>query len=219
MEQVVNEEFECQSWEEQLGDVADESALCDSIPDFIVANIKKLKETENTTLRQIAQKYTFPLSYDEVRDLCRLKMKFQNDDQYFSMSMPQLGYPKRGIIYFMPKYIKKIEPKDKHPTYMLLNPTYEPVEGTEVLVDYEKCASVKNLCGLVPRYNEIRYKAYNPFGELEEGVIQGHTARCIQHEIDHLNGLLFIDKAQHIITIKEHRWRRSIGKLQFLMDI
>ncbi|MFH0951155.1 MAG: peptide deformylase [bacterium] len=63
----------------------------------------------------------------------------------------------------------------------------------------EGCLSVPNIYGEVKRHKKIRCKFYDAQGQLKKIEAEGMLARVIQHEIDHLNGILFIDKAKNII--------------------
>jgi len=78
------------------------------------------------------------------------------------------------------------------PKTIWINPSYKPI-GTEKHEDYEGCFSVENATGPVARYKKIRYLAYNQNGHTIEGTAKGFLARVIQHEIDHLNGKVFLD--------------------------
>lgn len=74
----------------------------------------------------------------------------------------------------------------------LVNPEIVKYEG-EMTEDYEGCLSVKDIYGLVPRYNKIRVKALDIDGNPVRFRAEGFLARVIQHEIDHTNGIVFID--------------------------
>ncbi len=74
----------------------------------------------------------------------------------------------------------------------LINPEIVKYEGN-VVEDYEGCLSVKDVYGKVPRYNKIRVKAVNLEGQEVRFKADGFLARVIQHEIDHTNGIVFID--------------------------
>src|SRR5690606_24142711 len=82
------------------------------------------------------------------------------------------------------------------PRTIWVNPSYEPLPGQEgeITTDVEACFSVHDLAGPVPRYTEIKYTAYLPDGAMVTGNAKGFLARIIQHETDHLDGTLFIDK-------------------------
>lgn len=74
----------------------------------------------------------------------------------------------------------------------LINPEIVKYEG-KLVEDYEGCLSVKNVYGKVPRYTKIRVKAINVEGQEVRFKAEGFLARVIQHEIDHTNGIVFID--------------------------
>lgn len=74
----------------------------------------------------------------------------------------------------------------------LINPEIVKYEG-EVIADYEGCLSVKHVYGKVPRHNKIRVKAMDLLGNEVRFKAEGFLARVLQHEIDHCNGIVFID--------------------------
>lgn len=74
----------------------------------------------------------------------------------------------------------------------LINPEIIKYEG-EMTDDYEGCLSVTDIYGLVPRYNKIRVRALDIDGNAVRFKAEGFLARVIQHEIDHTNGVVFID--------------------------
>ena len=74
----------------------------------------------------------------------------------------------------------------------LINPEIVKTEG-KLTADYEGCLSVKDFYGKVPRYSKIRVKALDADGNEVRFKAEGFLARVIQHEIDHTNGILFVD--------------------------
>ena len=74
----------------------------------------------------------------------------------------------------------------------LINPEIVKYEGT-VIDDYEGCLSVSNIYGKVPRHSKIRVRAIDESGSEVRFKADGFLARVIQHEIDHTNGILFVD--------------------------
>lgn len=94
--------------------------------------------------------------------------------------------------------------RPKIPLTILVNPTFSPVSNS-VFENYEGCLSVPNLRGLVKRYCEIDFSASNRNGNPIEGRVRGMTAATYQHEIDHLNGMVFLDRvtdSKSIVTWK-----------------
>ena len=83
-----------------------------------------------------------------------------------------------------------------------VNPVWEPV-GNETNVDTEGCLSVPGYVGLVERYTTVRIKYQDVRGKKKQKVATGLLSRCIQHETDHLNGILFIEKATALRRLEE----------------
>ncbi len=75
---------------------------------------------------------------------------------------------------------------------VLINPEIVKYEG-EITEDYEGCLSVSNIYGKVPRYNKIRIRSLDEDGNEVRFKAEGFLARVIQHEVDHTNGIVFID--------------------------
>ena len=82
--------------------------------------------------------------------------------------------------------------KENQEFIALINPEIVKYEG-ELVEDYEGCLSVRDFYGKVPRYNRIRVKALNIDGDEIRIKAEGFLARVIQHEIDHCNGIVFVD--------------------------
>ena len=84
------------------------------------------------------------------------------------------------------------EDKGNREFTVLINPTIAKYEG-EVVADYEGCLSIKNIYGKVPRHTKVRVRALDQLGREISFKAEGFLARVIQHEIDHTNGIVFID--------------------------
>jgi peptide deformylase len=75
---------------------------------------------------------------------------------------------------------------------IFINPIITKYEG-EIVEDYEGCLSVPDIYGKVPRYNKVRIRALDQNGQEVRLSAEGFLARVFQHEIDHTNGIVFID--------------------------
>ena len=73
---------------------------------------------------------------------------------------------------------------------MLINPVITALND-EMIDDWEGCLSVPGLRGLVPRHSAIRYQGYDENGALIDRTVNGFHARVVQHECDHLDGILY----------------------------
>jgi peptide deformylase len=86
--------------------------------------------------------------------------------------------------------------KEDHTFTVFINPEITKYEG-KVVKDYEGCLSVRNVYGMVPRYEKVRVRAVDLEGKSFRVTADGFLARIFQHEIDHTNGIVFIDHIQH----------------------
>ncbi len=105
------------------------------------------------------------------------------------IAAPQLGVLSRVIVFGInqnPRY-PEIEPI---PQTVLINPEIEILDE-EMVFAWEGCLSVPGMRGLVPRYKKIRYSAYDQLGTKRKVVAEDFHARVVQHEIDHLEGILY----------------------------
>ena len=89
---------------------------------------------------------------------------------------------------------------ERVPLMALINPEIAPI-GTAVVEDWEGCLSIPDIRGRVPRAREISVRAYDRQGKRIELRARGFTARVIQHETDHLDGVLFFDRMTSFKTL------------------
>jgi peptide deformylase len=110
------------------------------------------------------------------------------------LAAPQVHVPLRVVIFHVPKARMEAEDGDGPaigvPLTYLINPIVEPLTE-EVEEGIEACLSVPGLAGAVPRFQEIRYRGVTPAGEPIDRVAKGFHARVVQHECDHLDGVLY----------------------------
>lgn len=100
--------------------------------------------------------------------------------------------------------------KDDHSFSTFINPEIVKKEG-DIEEDFEGCLSVKNIYGKVPRHNKVRVRALDENGREVRVKAEGFLARVFQHEVDHTNGIMFID---HIRDNSEAFYQlNSDGKL------
>ena len=86
------------------------------------------------------------------------------------------------------------------PLMALINPEIAPI-GPELVEDWEGCLSIPDIRGRVPRSRQISVRAYDRRGKRIELKAAGFTARVIQHETDHLDGVLFFDRMKSFQTL------------------
>ncbi len=83
---------------------------------------------------------------------------------------------------------------------VLINPMVEPLGG-ELVYDWEGCLSIPDLRGLVPRRPMVRVHALDREGTRVDFTAEGYSARIIQHEFDHLNGIVFLDRMRDLRSL------------------
>lgn len=108
------------------------------------------------------------------------------------LSAPQIGRPWRVVIYGIngnPRYPEA----PPIPETVLINPLLTPV-GTATQVGWEGCLSVPGLRGQVARWQTLHLAWRDPLGQAHEARVEGFHARVVQHECDHLDGVLFPDR-------------------------
>ncbi|HWT46051.1 MAG TPA: peptide deformylase, partial [Vicinamibacterales bacterium] len=90
--------------------------------------------------------------------------------------------------------------EERVPLMALINPEITPV-GSATEEDWEGCLSIPDIRGKVPRAREIQVRAYDRRGRRIDIRAKGFTARVIQHESDHLDGVLFFDRMKSFETL------------------
>ena len=105
------------------------------------------------------------------------------------LAAPQIGVSLQVVIFGVganPRY----PDAEAVPYTELLNPVLEPV-GDAVEEGWEGCLSVPGMRGLVPRWASLRYRGFTPAGDPVDRTVSGFHARVVQHECDHLMGVLY----------------------------
>lgn len=105
------------------------------------------------------------------------------------LAAPQIGVSLQVVIFGVganPRY----PDAEAVPYTELLNPVLEPV-GDAVEEGWEGCLSVPGMRGLVPRWARLRYRGFTPAGDPVDRTVSGFHARVVQHECDHLMGILY----------------------------
>ena len=114
------------------------------------------------------------------------------------LAAPQIGELKRVVIFGFDSNERYPE-ASAVPFTVLINPTIHSLDET-MEEGIEGCLSVPGLSGSVPRYNNIRYQGFDPSGTLIDRVVTGCHARVVQHECDHLNGILYPSRIKDFTT-------------------
>lgn len=105
------------------------------------------------------------------------------------MAAPQIGVGLQVVIFGGSKSPRYPEAEDI-PETVLLNPVLEPI-GDDMEDGWEGCLSLPGMRGMVPRHVRLRYRGFDPAGRVIDRTVSGFHARVVQHECDHLNGILY----------------------------
>jgi len=160
---------------------------------------------EEKFLRQKTQGFTFPqkgeIAIDDnvlkKRDVQALILKMRRtmrEAKGIGLSANQIGLPYKLFIAEVPS--EKGEPK----FYAVFNPEIEKASGAKEVLE-EGCLSVPNTYGEVLRHRSLTLRGFDRYGKPLKIKAWGLLARVIQHEVDHLNGILFIDRTKHVYKV------------------
>lgn len=105
------------------------------------------------------------------------------------LAAPQIGVGLQVVIFGFEKS-ERYPDAEPVPQTILINPVVTPLTGEEEL-GYEGCLSVPGLRGEVPRFKRIRYQGFDPDGNAIDRTVEAFHARVVQHECDHLIGMLY----------------------------
>lgn len=150
--------------------------------------IRQIRYFEDPILRKISREVT------EINERIKILLDDMVDTMYkdegVGLAAPQVGVLRRAVVIDIGEGVIK-----------LINPEIIEKEGENI--DVEGCLSVPGRAGTVKRPERVRVKYLNEFGE--EKIIEGRglLAKALCHEIDHLNGILFIDKMIEEIVPEE----------------
>jgi len=112
------------------------------------------------------------------------------------IAAPQIGVSARVVMFEL-----KDNPRYPHltpvPYTVLVNPLVTPL-GAEQDEGWEGCLSVPGMRGLVPRFTRLRYQGFDVVGAPIDRTVEGFHARVVQHEVDHLDGILFPQRVRDL---------------------
>ena len=145
-------------------------------------------------LRQPSEAVTFPLSNTVnqlIEDMKQATLDWEASRPHefgVALAATQIGINERVVIVR-----QSFRDKSNHEFDIFINPEITRFEG-KIQYEHEGCLSVKDVYGMVGRYEKIKVKAQNEHGKTVKFIAKGFLARVFQHEIDHTNGITFVDK-------------------------
>jgi peptide deformylase len=154
--------------------------------------ILKIARMGHPVLRRVADPVKDPTA-PEIRQLVLDMIETMADADGVGLAAPQVHVPLQLVIFQVPeKRLAEGEAPDldSGKIQVLINPVLEPI-GDEQESGWEGCLSVPGLRGVVPRWKKLRYTAVGINGEPIVREVEGFHARVVQHECDHLTGMLY----------------------------
>ncbi len=128
------------------------------------------------------------------------------EEQGVGLAAPQVAAPLRLFAYWVPA----TDDSDEVSPTVVVNPEIRPI-GDECVDGWEGCLSIPGLRGVVPRFQRIKVKARSVSGESVSMTADGFHARVIQHEHDHLDGVVFLDRMTSTLSLAfEDEWERYV---------
>lgn len=183
---------------------------------------KDILDEKDKRLRQISKEVTFPLTKEDKETIDTM-IKYLHDSQIdelaekydlrpgMGMSAVQLGILKRYFVV-VNEISDPDDDKKEFETYILINPKIISNSMEQIYVEEgEGCLSVNRpVEGIVPRYARVTMEAYDMEGRKTHVRAREELAICFQHELDHLNGILFTDHIDPKNPFKGKDQMRSI---------
>jgi peptide deformylase len=156
--------------------------------------IRKIAQIGHPVLRQVAREVSreelaSPAMQQFIDDL----VETMHDADGAGLAAVQVYEPVR-IAAIEVRNNPRYPYKPNIPLTILVNPILTPVDG-ELFENYEGCLSVPNLRGVVKRHVHVRVQAWDRQGNSIDEVVHGLKAGTYQHEVDHLDGKIFVDRA------------------------
>jgi peptide deformylase len=151
-------------------------------------------------LRQKAEKIS--IFDDSLQNLATNMLETMYDAPGVGLAAPQIGKSIQLIV------VNASQDEDGQDSMIMINPEITSKEGQQV--DEEGCLSVLDLTASVKRSQKVTVCYQDISGEKQELTVDDRFAVVLQHEIDHLNGILFID---HLSTLKRTLYKKKIKKM------
>ncbi len=158
-----------------------------------MANISEIAQLGAKVLRLQAQVVT-DMQSAEIQQIIETMQDTLATTQGVGIAAPQISISKRIIIIASRPTPRYPSAPLMEPTVMI-NPAFQTLSDTREK-DWEGCLSIPGIRALVPRYKEILINYTNQQGDLVEARLEGFVARVFQHEFDHLEGKVYLDRVE-----------------------
>ncbi|GGZ70587.1 peptide deformylase 1 [Streptomyces plicatus] len=156
-------------------------------------------EAGHPVLRRVAEPFDGQLAPALLARFVEALRRTMHAAPGVGLAAPQVGVGLRIAVIEdpapVPEEVRAARGRVPQPFRVLVNPSYEPV-GDGRAAFFEGCLSVPGWQAVVARHAEVRLRALDPEGQAVDEVFSGWPARIVQHETDHLDGVLYLDRAE-----------------------
>jgi peptide deformylase len=150
--------------------------------------IREILRMGDPRLLQVSEPVT-QFDTAELRELLEDMFETMRAADGAGLAAPQIGVARRVVVFGFERNARYPDALAV-PQTILINPIIEPLDDA-IQEGWEGCLSVPGLRGLVPRFERVRYRGYDERGSRLEREVDGFHARVVQHECDHLDGILY----------------------------
>lgn len=173
-------------------------------------SILKIARMGHPILRERANEIADP-QQAQIQTLVQHMLDTMIDANGLGLAAPQVHVSKRLVIFSITEEQAEYYDCEIMPLSVLINPVLEPLSD-DTNTDWEGCLSVPGLRGRVPRYDHIGYRSISLEGKVCEREARGWHARVVQHECDHLDGILYPQRIENLSDlIFESEIKHHIG--------
>lgn len=172
-----------------------------------MGNVREIRKAEDPILRRKAKAIKNPAD-PLLRQLAEDMVETMHRAPGVGLAAPQVGESKRLLVADCGEEFGGL--------HVLVNPKITHQEGTQIGV--EGCLSFPNLYGDVERAEMVMVKAQDLNGHWFKLEAHGLLSRCFQHEIDHLDGILFVDKAKNLRELSPEDFRKEVEESRAVLS-
>lgn len=150
-----------------------------------VRDVLKMGEPGLLRVARAVEEFATPFLRELIRDMTDTMRHMDGA----GLAAPQIGVDLQVVIFEL-EYNPRYPDADKVPFTVLINPVLTPLDDS-MEEGWEGCLSLPGLRGLVPRHRKLRYQGFDAEGCPIDRTVEGFHARVVQHETDHLKGVLY----------------------------
>lgn len=160
-----------------------------------MGKILKIREVGDPILNKISDEVNIKNINEDILEIIEDLKSTLEFGTGLGIAAPQIGINKRIIVVGAKKENIKYNDAEEIPVTAMINPTWREL-SKETDIQYEGCMSVPSIRGRVERYKNIELTYYNKKGEKIVKQLNGFLARLVQHECDHLDGIVFLERVK-----------------------